>query len=312
MRVVSIDRYGGPDVLTVAERPDPTPLPTEVLVRVSAAGVNPVDWKTRSGAGMSAVLGDPPLILGWDVAGRVEAIGLGVTRFAVGDRVFGMPYFPRAASAYAELVCAPSRQLAKAPGSIDLLQAGALPLAGLTAWQILDGVVGVAAGQRVLIHAAAGGVGHLAIQIAKSRGAYVIGTASEPKHDVLRHLGIDEAIDYRSVDFTKVVSDVDVVVDFVGGDYSFRSLDVLAPGGILVSVPSKLPAGLADAARERNVRFSGILCEPDYMGLAHLAEMVDRGELRVLVDAAFSFEQAAQAHELGERGGTTGKIVLTP
>ena len=312
MRAVTIDRYGDPEVLAVAERPDPVALPTEVLVRVATAGVNPVDWKTRKGAGMSKVLGEPPHILGWDVAGTVEAVGLGVTRFVVGDRVFGMPHFPRAGNAYAELVTAPSRQLAKAPDTIDLMQAGALPLAGLTAWQILHDLVGVRADQRVLIHAAAGGVGHLAIQIAKAAGAYVLGTASAPKHDVLRELGIDEAIDYRSVDFTQAIDEVDVVVDFVGGDYSFRSLEVLAPDGLLVSVPSTLPEGLADAARARNIRLSGFLCEPDYVGLQSLAAMVDRDELRVLIDAAFPFDQAAQAHELGERGGATGKIVLTP
>jgi NADPH:quinone reductase-like Zn-dependent oxidoreductase len=217
MRAVVIDRFGSPDVLAVRDWPDPEPLPTEVRVRTAGAGVNPVDWKTRSGAGMSAVVGEPPLILGWEFAGVVDAVGLGVTRFAVGDRVYGFAHFPRPASAYAELVTAPSRQLAAAPESVDLLQASGLALAGLTALQILDDVADVGAGDRVLVHAAAGGVGHLAVQIAKARGAYVIGTASAPKHDLLRELGADEVIDYRAVDFTSATEEVDVVVDLVGG-----------------------------------------------------------------------------------------------
>jgi NADPH:quinone reductase-like Zn-dependent oxidoreductase len=312
MRAVVIDRFGGPDVLAVRGWPDPTPLPTEVRVRTAGAGVNPVDWKTRSGAGMAAVVGEPPLVLGWEFAGIVDAVGLGVTRFSVGDRVYGFAHFPRPASAYAEFVTAPSRQLATAPESVDLLQSSGLALAGLTALQILDDVADVGPGDRVLVHAAAGGVGHLAVQIAKARGAYVIGTASAPKHDLLRELGADEMIDYRAADFTESVAEVDVVVDLVGGDNSLRSLDVLAPDGLLVSVPSRLPEGLAEAAHAQGKRFTGMLVEPDYAGLATLAAMVDADDLRVLVDAVVPFDEAPRAHELGERGGTTGKIILVP
>ena len=178
MRIVTQRTTGGPEVLEIGRAPVPEPLPTEIRVRVAAAGVNPVDWKTRAGGGMATVIGPPPFTVGWDVAGTVDAVGVGVTRFAVGDAVFGMPWFPRAAGAYAEFVTAPSRHFAHRPAGLSEVEAAGLPLAGLTAWQCLVDIADVRPGQRVLVHAAAGGVGHLAVQIAKARGAYVIGTAS--------------------------------------------------------------------------------------------------------------------------------------
>ena len=204
MRSITQATLGGPDVLEVAEVPRPEPFPTEVLVRVAAAGVNPVDWKVRTRGGF---LGEPPFTVGWDVAGVVEALGGGVTRFAVGDRVFGMPRFPREAAAYAEYVTSPSRQLARTPDGMSDVEAGGLPLAGLTAWQALVETADVQPGQRVLILAAAGGVGHLAVQIAKARGAHVIGTASAGKHAFLREIGADETIDYTSEDVAARVGD---------------------------------------------------------------------------------------------------------
>ncbi len=185
-------------------------MPTEVLVRTLAAGVNPVDWKVRARGGF---LGEPPFTVGWDVAGVVEEVGYGVTRFAVGDRVFGMPRFPREAAAYAEYVTSPSRQLARIPDDLGDVEAGALPLAGLTAWQALVETADVQPGQRVLVLAAAGGVGHLAVQIAKARGAYVLGTARAEKHPFLAELGVDEAIDYTSENVAERAHDVDVVLD---------------------------------------------------------------------------------------------------
>lgn len=205
MRAIVMQARGGPEVLKLEEVPRPEPLLTEVLVRVHAAGVNPVDAGVRAGA---FPLLAPPAILGWDVSGVVEAITPGVTRFRVGDEVFGMPLFPRAAGAYAEYVAAPARQLVRRPPALDHVEAGGLPLAGLTAWQALVDIAAVQPGQRVLIHAAGGGVGHLAVQIAKARGAYVIGTASHGKHDLVRSLGADEVIDYRETDFTSVARDL--------------------------------------------------------------------------------------------------------
>lgn len=311
MRVITQLSTGGPEVLELGKADVPVPLPTEIRVRVAAAGVNPVDWKTRAGAGMSAVLGPPPFTLGWDVAGTVDAVGPGVTRFAVGDAVFGMPWFPRAAGAYAEFVTAPSRHFAHRPAGLSAVEAGALPLAGLTAWQSLVDVAHVQPGERVLVHAAAGGVGHLAVQIAKARGAQVIGTASVAKHNLLHDLGVDEAVDYRAEAFERVLEPVDLVLDLVGGEVPVRSLEVLKPDGRLVCVPSGAAADAVAAAGERGLRATGMLVEPDGDGLEELARLVDDRRLRVLVAETFPLERASHAHRAGEIGHTTGKLVLT-
>jgi NADPH:quinone reductase-like Zn-dependent oxidoreductase len=307
MRAVIMRSHGGPEVLQVAEVPRPAPLLTEVLIRVHAAGVNPVDASVRTGA---FPLLAPPAIPGWDVSGVVEEVVPGVNRFRVGDEVFGMPLFPRAAGAYAEYVAAPARQLARKPERLDHVHAGGLPLAGLTAWQALVDIADVKPGQRVLIHAAGGGVGHLAVQIAKARGAYVIGTASRGKHDFVRSLGADEVIDYRERDFTTAARELDVGFDLVRGDTGLRTLDVLRPGGILVTV-DRNPALQARAAATAK-RVAVMAVEPDHVGLESLAKLASDGKLRVHVSEVLPLEDAARAHELLGRGGVAGKIVLTP
>jgi len=238
MCAIRQETLGGPEVLELAEVPRPDPIPTEVLVRMRAAGVNPVDWKVRTRGGF---LGQPPFTVGWDVAGIVEAVGYGVTRFTPGDRVFGMPRFPREAAAYAEYVTSPSRQLTRIHEGLRDVEAAGLPLAGLTAWQALVETAGIGPGQRALILAAAGGVGHLAVQIAKARGAYVIGTASSAKHAFLAELGADEAIDYTSEAVEERVRDVDVVLDLVGSETSGAALSTLRDGGLFIVVPSAAP-----------------------------------------------------------------------
>ncbi|GIJ73590.1 NADP-dependent oxidoreductase [Virgisporangium ochraceum] len=308
MRAISPVTWGDPDVLTEITVPRPTPLPTEILVRVHAAGVNPTDWKARASGGFR-LWGDPP-ILGFDVSGVVEAVGAGVTLFRPGDEVFGMPWFPRQAGAYAEYVTAPARHFARKPVTIDHVAAAALPLAALTAWQALVDTADVRPGQRVLVHAAAGGVGHLAVQIAKARGAYVLGTARAAKHGFLRGIGVDEPIDYTAVDFASAVGDIDVVVDAIGGEYGERSLRVLRPGGILVSLPSPAEDRWVGPAAALGVRAGFMLVEPDGAGLREIAALVERGELAVTVDAVLPLAEAAKAHELGETGRTTGKLVL--
>ncbi|MEU2394805.1 NADP-dependent oxidoreductase [Streptomyces sp. NPDC007369] len=307
MRAVVVSQWGGPEVLTEVETARPEPGLNEILVRVHAAGVNPVDWKTRA-SGALIGWGEVPMV-GWDVSGTVEAVGPGVTLYRPGDEVYGMPHFPRQAGGYAEYVVAPARHFARKPASLDHVQAAALPLAALTAWQALVDGADVRPGDRVLVHAAAGGVGHLAVQIAKARGAYVIGTASAAKHGLLRGLGADEVVDYRSQDFTEVVADVDVVLDALGGEVARRSLEVLKPGGRLVSLPGPddVPAGAA----ERGVHAAWTLVEPDRKGLEEIAALADRGLLKPLVETVLPLEQAAKAHEIGEQGRTTGKIVLT-
>jgi NADPH:quinone reductase-like Zn-dependent oxidoreductase len=311
MRVITQLSTGGPEVLELGEAEIPEPLPTEIRVRVGAAGVNPVDWKTRAGSGMAGVIGPPPFTVGWDVAGTVDAVGRGVTRFAVGDAVFGMPWFPRMAGGYAEFVTAPSRHFAHRPAGLSEVEAAGLSLAGLTAWQCLVDIAAVQPGQRVLVHAAAGGVGHLAVQIAKARGAHVIGTASAPKHNLLHDLGIDEAIDYRAEAFEKAIDPVDIVLDLIGGEVAARSLDILHPEGRLICLPSAAAADALAAAAERGLRATAMLVEPDGNGLDALAGLVDDRRLRVLVAETFPLERASHAHRAGELGHTTGKLVLT-
>jgi NADPH:quinone reductase-like Zn-dependent oxidoreductase len=308
MRAIRQQTLGGPEVLELVDVPRPEPAPTEVLVRVAAAGVNPVDWKTRTRGGF---LGSPPFTVGWDVAGVVEEVGRGVTRFEPGDRVFGMPRFPREAGAYAEYVTSPSRQLARTPEELDDVHAAALPLAGLTAWQALVETAGVEEGNRVLILAAAGGVGHLAVQIAKARGAYVVCTARAAKHAFLAELGADEAVDYTSERVEDRVRDVDVVLDLVGDESTAGALETIRDGGIFISVPSgsSLDA-LREAAGDR-ARVTGILVEPDRQGMEAIADLAASGALRAEIAQTFPLADAARAHELGETGRTQGKLVLT-
>ena len=293
-------------MLELLDVPRPEPGPTEVLVRVAASGVNPVDWKVRARGGF---LGEPPFTVGWDVAGAVEELGRGVTRFAPGDRVFGMPRFPHEAAAYAEYVTSPSRQLARIPDGVGDVEAAALPLAGLTAWQALVETAAVGDGTRVLILAAAGGVGHLAVQVAKARGAYVIGTARAEKHAFLASLGADEAVDYTTYPVETRVRDVDVVLDLVGADAAAGALSTLRDGGILVTV-----TGAAEPLQQLaagRVRIAGLLVEPDRLGMEALAALVTEGALRPHVVATFPLADAGRAHEASETGRTQGKLVLT-
>ncbi|MDX3655744.1 NADP-dependent oxidoreductase [Streptomyces sp. ID05-26A] len=301
MRVITQKTVGDAAVLEVAEVATPVAGPGQVLVRVSAAGVNPVDTYIRSG-GFPA-LGEAPFTLGWDVAGTVEQDGEG---FAAGDEVYGLLDFPGAGGGYAEYAVLQAANLVKKPSWLTVEQAGATPMVALTAWQTLVGRGSVSAGQRVLVHAAAGGVGHVAVQIAKARGAYVIGTASAAKHDFLRSLGVDEVIDYRHQDFTGI-EPVDVVLDTVGGEYAERSARVLKPGGVLVSIIPGNPGFDVDRASAAGIRFEL------FLGVtASGADLAALPQLKVQIEHAVPLEEAAKAHELVESGRTTGKVVLLP
>lgn len=310
MRAISQEVLGGPDVLHLVARPRPVAGAGEIVVRVHAAGVNPTDWKHRAGLPW---MSEPVAVLGWDVAGVVAQVGSGVTLYEPGDEVFGMLPYPRGAGAYAEYAKAPTRSVARTPANLDHVRAAALPLAALTAHQALVDTADLQPGQRVLIHAAAGGVGHLAVQIAKARGAHVIGTASAAKHDLLRELGADELIDYRTTDFAEALDDVDVVLDTLAGEVRTRSLEVLRAGGLIVSLVAGDPeSDAADAkqAAELGVRLKGLMVEADHAGMRAVARLVEQGALRVHVDATFPLAEAAAAHTHGETGRTTGKIVL--
>ncbi|MEU8240746.1 NADP-dependent oxidoreductase [Actinoplanes missouriensis] len=312
MRAITQQRFGGAEVLQVAEVPRPEPLPTEVLVRVVAAGLNPVDVKTREGGGMAGVLGEPPFVLGWDVSGVVEAVGFGVHTLRPGDEVYGMPWFPRQAGGYAEYVTAPSRQFARRPLSISHEASAAVPLAALTAWQALTAATTVKPGQRVLIHAAAGGVGHFAVQFAKHLGAHVIGTARSGKHAWLRSIGADEVVDYTAVRFEDAVRDVDLVIDLVGDEETgLRSLETLTPGGLLIAVPSGVAGSVVAAAGRSGKSAIPFLVEPDGPALAEIARLIDAGVVRVEVAEVYPLDRAGEAHRALETGRTRGKIVLT-
>ncbi|MFE3271188.1 NADP-dependent oxidoreductase [Streptomyces sp. NPDC059215] len=311
MRAIVATAPGGPEVLTEVEVERPTPGPTEILVRVHAAGVNPIDWYIRTVGELGLADYGFPAILGFDVSGTVEAVGLGVTHLRPGDEVFGMPQFPQLPGGYAEYVTAPARRFTRKPATLSHVEAAALPLAALTAWQSLVETARLAPGERVLIHAAAGGVGHLAVQIAKEIGAYVIGTARTARHDFLRNLGADELIDYTITDFTTAVHDVDVVLDTVGGDYGSRSLQVIRPGGTLISLRSPLDVPSPAQAAAAGVHSGFTLVEPDSDGLQKVTDLVEKGSLRPQVDVVLPLASAAKAHAHGEQGGTSGKIVLS-
>ncbi|WP_416367358.1 NADP-dependent oxidoreductase [Nocardia terpenica] len=309
MRAIGQDVLGGPEVLHEIELPVPSPGPGEILIRVHATALNPTDWSHRARAGL--FLPAPPFVLGWDVSGEVAAIGAGVTLFRPGDEVFGMLPYPHGHGAAAEFVTGPTRAFARKPATLSHIEAAAVPLAALTAWQALVDTANIQAGQRVLIHAAAGGVGHFAVQIAKHRGAHVIGTASSANHALLRDLGADEVIDYRTTDFTEAVRDVDVVLDPLTGENAIRSLRTLRPGGLLTTLRAIGAEQVPAEAAARGVRAVILLVEHDHGGMTALAELAGSGALRPVIADTFPLAEAAKAHSLGETGRTAGKLVLT-
>jgi NADPH:quinone reductase-like Zn-dependent oxidoreductase len=306
MQAVRFHSYGNPDVLVLEEVARPQAGVDEVLIRVHAAGVNPLDWKVRAGHVKEWLQHRLPLIPGWDVSGVVEAVGPDVTAFKVGDAVYGMLDFRRD-GAYAEYVAALTRDLAPAPRLIDQVQAAAVPLAALTAWQSLFEVADLAPWHTVLIHGAAGGVGHFAVQLAKWKGAKVIGTASADNASFLRELGADRVIDYHATQFDEAVSGVDIVLDPIGGVTQERSWKVLKKGGILVAT---LGISSPDAAREHGVRGEGVGVHPDTAQLIKIAALIDAGDLKPAVTTILRLADAAQAHEKSKSGHVRGKIVL--
>ena len=303
MKAVRIHSFGGPEVLRYEDTPIPEPSENEVLVRVHAAGVNPVDWKIREGH-----LGQGPLpqIMGSDISGVIEALGPGVKEFRPGEPVFGI--VAEESGAYAEYATAPVSRLARKPASLDDIHAAALPVASLTAWQALFDTAELQAGQKILIHGAAGGVGGFAVQFARWKGAQVIGTASGRNADFVRELGAEEVIDYGSTRFEEAVRDVDVVFDTIGGETQERSWRVLKPGGILVSIVQ--PPATENAAAH-GVRGAFLISKPRGDQLARIADLVARGDVKVHVEIVLPLSEARKAQELSQSGpAQRGKIVL--
>jgi len=313
MRAAVIDGFGPAEVLRIAEVPRARPIAAEVLVEVHAAGVNPIDVKTRAGRGVAAAISTFPAIIGADLAGIVASVPYAAHPLQPGDRVIGMLQVPRSSGSLAEYAAVPSLSLARAPRDRPLVESAALPIASLTAYGALHDAAGVQAGQRVLIHAGAGGVGHLAVQLAKRAGAEVIATASAANHDFLLELGADRVIDYRTTRFETATGIVDVVIDLIGNvhdDTGRRSLAVLAPDGVIVNVPSGSWPEFAEevaAAGRRGTRYQ---ISPDGRRLDEIARMVERGELRVHVDAVRPLDRVAEAHRLVESGHVRGKVVV--
>lgn len=309
MHASRIHEFGDENVLQYETAPIPTPSNGDVLIKIAAAGVNPVDWKTRQGGGIACLLKDVPFphILGWDVSGEIIHAP-DESELSQGDLVYGMVNFPQIGGAYAEYVTAPADHVALKPKNVDHTTAAALPLVGLTAWQALFDAGNLQAGQRVLIQAAAGGVGHIAVQLAKWAGAYVIGTASPTNHDYLRQLGADEVISYRDTDLSKAVSDIDLVLDSLNKQTQLEGYQVLKRGGTLVSITEQPDS---DVAAEYGVNATHVLVKPNADQLKQMADLVDTGQLKVTISQVLPLADAAEAHRLSATKHTRGKIVLS-
>ncbi|WP_311478803.1 NADP-dependent oxidoreductase [uncultured Gulosibacter sp.] len=315
MRALVATGIGGTDCLEVREMPLPVVVHSDVLVRVFASGINPIETKTRAGSGMAAVV-DHPFVLGGEFAGVVVKAPFELAEFQPGDEVWGMLLTPHYQGAQAEYVSVPLMSLAHKPRSLDWAEAGAVPLAALTAWWAVVEAARVHTGQRMLIHAGAGGVGHFAVQLAKFYGAQVVTTASAHNHEWLRKLGADQVIDYRNERFEKVIAEpVDVVIDLIGNVHDntgTRSLSVLRDGGLIINVPTGSWPTMHEevAAAGRGLRASVLKLSPEGRILRTLAQLFDQGDLRVHVDAVFGLDEAAAAHERIEQGHTRGKLVF--
>jgi len=297
--------------LSVQEQPVPALKPGEVRVKTIASGVNPIDWKTCSGGGAAPFIGDLPFIPGWELSGTVDAVAEDVSDFSVGDEVLGFLRFPQRASCYAEYVAAPAAELALRPEQLDPIAAGGLPLAGLTAWQALFDKGDLQPGQRVLISAAAGGVGHLAVQLAKWKGAYVIATASAGNHAWLKSLGADECIDYNAAPLAEQVSDVDLILDGMGGDSGEASLACLTDKGVLVTLPSVTKDQLIAAGEKQGKRVEPIRVEANGAQLAELATLCADGVLKLELAGSYPLADVQKAFADSAGGHVRGKLVLT-
>ncbi|MDI9246513.1 NADP-dependent oxidoreductase [Marinobacter sp. CHS3-4] len=312
MRRVVYDQFGETDVLRLEKADMPKPGSDDVLVRVAGAGLNPIDWKTRKGLGFAArqIENDLPWTPGYDVAGEVVAVGDAVTTLVPGDRVMGMVGFPAGGGGYADHVVAPAVDMAIVPEELDLMSAGGIPLAALTAWQALFEVAELESGQKVLIHAGAGGVGHFAVQFALERGAHVIATASAANRDFLAGLGVHEVIDYHSTRIEDECYGLDVVLDLIGGEVGKRSLHTLSEHGVLVTIPTVTADDIITEAETMGLRAHGMTVRPDVFHLEEIAELIEDGDVRIHVDQAFALDQVQAAHKLLEGGHVRGKLVL--
>ena len=313
MRALVIDRLGEASELHLAEVPAPIPVVDELIVRVIAAGINPIDAKTRAGKGAAAAIPIYPAILGNDFSGVVVHSPYEAFPLQPGDEVYGMARVPRTSGTYAEYVPVSSMSVTRKPATLSHIEAAAVPLAALTAWGLVVDMAAAGPGQRMLIHAGSGGVGHFAVQLARHAGAHVIATGSTRNLGFLRELGAHEVIDYTTQRFEEELSGLDSVIDLIGNvhdDTGTRSLRVLRPGGILVNAPTGSWPTLMNEAAAVNIRATGYKVSADARTLDRITQLIDDGTVRVHVDRVFDLAEGAEAHRLLETGHTRGKIVL--
>lgn len=306
MKAIRIHEFGGPEVLELDEIAIPQPAADEVLIKVYATSINPIDWKIREGQRKEKFPGNLPLTLGWDVSGVIERLGDKVQHFKIGDEVYSRPD-PTRNGTYAEYVVVKANTVGFKPKSIDHINAAAVPLAGLTAWQGLFKYGQLQRGQKVLIHAAAGGVGTFAVQFARWKGAYVIGTASQSNLDFIKQIGAHEAIDYKNEIFEDKLHDIDLVFDTIGGDTQKRSLQVLKNGGRLITT---LKPENQEEAKLKNIHIEGFMAQSDPKDLQQMADLIDEGYVNPIISIVMSLEEARRAEQISEEGHTRGKIVL--
>ncbi len=306
MKAIRIHQFGDPVVLQYEDVPVPEINDDQILIKVQAAGINPVDWKIRSGQRKQYVDRPFPLILGWDAAGIVEKKGKGATGFEKGDQVYACTNVSRNGT-YAEYVAAGKDEAAQKPRTLDFIQAAGVPLAAQTAWQCLFEEGSLKRGQRILIHAASGGVGMFAVQFAKAKGAHVTGTTSGKNIDFIRSLGTDEAIDYKTQDFSNIAGEMDFVLDTIGGKTQEASWGVLKKGGTLISTLAIQEPRPASAS---GITGRSMVMASKSSRLKEIGALIERGSVRVIIDTVFPWNEIRQAHELSQSGHARGKIIL--
>lgn len=308
MKAIAIKQYGGKEQLKEIDIPKPTPKEKQAIVKLHATSINPIDWKLREGYLKAMMPFEFPIILGWDVAGIVEEVGEHVQDFKVGDRVFARPETTNRGT-YAEYTIVDTHLLAKIPDNIGFEEAACVPLAGLTAWQCLFDFGNIQKGDKVLIHAGAGGVGTFAIQLAKNVGAYVAATAGTHNVEFLKSLGADEVIDYKKQDFEKVLTEFDFVLDSLGGENQEKSFTVLKAGGKLASIVSEPNQ---EKSREKNIKSGNVWLVPNGQQLEKIANLLEQNKLRVIIGHKFPFSEEGikEAHALSESHHAKGKIVI--
>ena len=312
MKAAIINEFGPPEVLQITDIEKPVPKENEVLIKIKFAGINPVDTKVRAGtSGMSKNL-QLPAILGWDVSGTIESVGKNVSNFKIGDEVFGCIGFPGLGKTYAEFSVADPKLVTKKPSNVSFEEAAAVPLAGLTAYQAVNDHLKVSEGQKILIQAAAGGVGHLAVQFAKLNGAFVAGTASGKNEAFLKSVGVDQFINYKTEKFENVVHDADAILDAMGGEILYRSFSCVKEGGRVVCLPSstKNDPEAMDLAAKHDVELIWPMMHPDGEEMTLIGGLMEQQKLKVKIDRVFNLDQIVEAHKAIETHGTDGKVII--